>query len=148
MPAEFGQKRWNSAGTPNVLGDPDATFLNIRLRRYSAVSGFTSSSRALCRRHSRQRLPALMVMHLAHPQPLRRVPFEIELDHNRRFVPHYPSVVTRFNRHHLRRFELPRAPVRVSDVHLPPSQESDMRVKHASPPTIGCMCVDHRNPGG
>ena len=39
MPAEFGQKRWNSAGTPIILGDPDATFLNIRLRRYSAISG-------------------------------------------------------------------------------------------------------------
>jgi hypothetical protein len=40
MPAEYGQKRWNSAGTPVVLEDEDArVFLDIRLLRYSAISG-------------------------------------------------------------------------------------------------------------
>ena len=40
MPAEYGQKRWNSAGMPVVLEDDDASaFLNIRLLRYSAISG-------------------------------------------------------------------------------------------------------------
>lgn len=40
MPVEYGQKRWNSAGIPIVVGEPDATFLNIRMRRHSAISGF------------------------------------------------------------------------------------------------------------
>lgn len=39
MPAEYGQKRWNSAGTPVVLEDRDTQFLNIRLLRYSAING-------------------------------------------------------------------------------------------------------------
>ena len=40
MPAEYGQKRWNSAGMPVILEDDDATvFLDIRLLRYSAISG-------------------------------------------------------------------------------------------------------------
>jgi len=40
MSAEYGQKRWNSAGTPFMLVNDDAgVFLNIRLFRYSAISG-------------------------------------------------------------------------------------------------------------
>jgi hypothetical protein len=39
MPAEYGQKRWNSAGVPVVLEDAAPVFLNIRLFRYSAISG-------------------------------------------------------------------------------------------------------------
>jgi hypothetical protein len=40
MPAEYGQKRWNSAGLPVVLEDEDArVYLDIRLLRYSAISG-------------------------------------------------------------------------------------------------------------
>jgi len=40
MPVEYGQKRWNSAGLPVVIDEADATFLNVRMRRYSAISGF------------------------------------------------------------------------------------------------------------
>ena len=39
MPAEYGQKRWNSAGTPVALEGDGSLFLNIRLLRYSAISG-------------------------------------------------------------------------------------------------------------
>jgi protocatechuate 3,4-dioxygenase beta subunit len=39
MAAEYGQKRWNSAGLPVILEDDTAAFLNIRLLRYSAISG-------------------------------------------------------------------------------------------------------------
>lgn len=39
MPAEYGRKRWNSAGVPVVLEDAAPVFLNIRLFRYSAISG-------------------------------------------------------------------------------------------------------------
>ena len=39
MPAEYGRKRWNSAGVPVVLEDAAPVFLNIRLFRYCAISG-------------------------------------------------------------------------------------------------------------
>jgi hypothetical protein len=39
IPAEYGQKRWNSAGQPVVLEDSTTAFLPIRLPRFSAVSG-------------------------------------------------------------------------------------------------------------
>jgi hypothetical protein len=39
MTVEYGQKRWNSAGVPIVIDEANATFLNIRLPRYSAISG-------------------------------------------------------------------------------------------------------------
>jgi hypothetical protein len=37
--AKYGQKFWNAAGTPVLLGADDAPFLEIRLRRLGAVSG-------------------------------------------------------------------------------------------------------------
>ncbi|HTX34956.1 MAG TPA: carboxypeptidase-like regulatory domain-containing protein [Bryobacteraceae bacterium] len=39
MPTEYGQKRWNSAGTPVVLAEDDAVTLSIRMLRYSAIRG-------------------------------------------------------------------------------------------------------------
>lgn len=39
MPAEYGQKRWNSAGVPVSLKEEDRIFLSIRLFRYSAING-------------------------------------------------------------------------------------------------------------
>ena len=39
MPVEYGQKRWNSAGTPLVLDDSAPAFLAIRLPRWAAISG-------------------------------------------------------------------------------------------------------------
>ncbi|HXB68210.1 MAG TPA: carboxypeptidase-like regulatory domain-containing protein, partial [Candidatus Acidoferrales bacterium] len=39
LPVEYGQKRWNSAGTPVVLDGAASTFLNIRLPRYGAIAG-------------------------------------------------------------------------------------------------------------
>lgn len=39
LPVEYGQKRWNSAGTPVVLDEAASTFLNIRLARYGAITG-------------------------------------------------------------------------------------------------------------
>lgn len=39
MPMEYGQKRWNSAGTPVVLRDEETAFLSVRLLRYSAIKG-------------------------------------------------------------------------------------------------------------
>jgi protocatechuate 3,4-dioxygenase beta subunit len=37
--AEYGQKRWNSAGYPVVVKDGETAFLNLRLPRFSAISG-------------------------------------------------------------------------------------------------------------
>jgi hypothetical protein len=39
MALEYGQKRWNSSGTPLVLEESAALFLSIRLLRYSAIQG-------------------------------------------------------------------------------------------------------------
>jgi hypothetical protein len=39
MPSEYGQKCWNSAGMPVILEEGRSVFLNIRLLRYSAISG-------------------------------------------------------------------------------------------------------------
>ena len=39
LAAEFGQKRWNSAGRPVVLRDGETAFLNVRLPRFSAIAG-------------------------------------------------------------------------------------------------------------
>jgi hypothetical protein len=39
IPIEYGQKRWNSCGTPVVLEEDSAPFLNLRLLRYSAIQG-------------------------------------------------------------------------------------------------------------
>jgi hypothetical protein len=39
MPAQYGQKRWNSAGVPIVVRDGETAFANLRLPRYSAVTG-------------------------------------------------------------------------------------------------------------
>jgi hypothetical protein len=41
MPAEHGQKRWNSAGTPLIVKHDDSPFLSIRLPRYGAITGAT-----------------------------------------------------------------------------------------------------------
>jgi hypothetical protein len=37
--AEYGQKRWNSAGMPVVVRDGETAFLNLRLPRFSAITG-------------------------------------------------------------------------------------------------------------
>jgi hypothetical protein len=37
--AQFGQKRWNSSGTPLVLAETDAPFLTIRLPRFGSITG-------------------------------------------------------------------------------------------------------------
>jgi hypothetical protein len=39
-PTQYGQKQWKSAGTPVVLEENAATFLNIRLQRFGSISGF------------------------------------------------------------------------------------------------------------
>src|SRR5205823_1531317 len=39
LPAEYGQKRWNSAGEPILLEEGATAFLTLRLLRFSAVSG-------------------------------------------------------------------------------------------------------------
>jgi hypothetical protein len=38
-PTHYGQKEWRSAGVPIVLSDTDDTFLNIRMKRFGAISG-------------------------------------------------------------------------------------------------------------
>jgi protocatechuate 3,4-dioxygenase beta subunit len=39
MPAQYGQKRWNSAGMPMMLDEVPALFLRIQLHRFSAING-------------------------------------------------------------------------------------------------------------
>jgi hypothetical protein len=39
LPVEYGQKRWNSAGTPVTLDEAASAFLNVRLPRYGAITG-------------------------------------------------------------------------------------------------------------
>jgi Carboxypeptidase regulatory-like domain len=39
MAAEYGQKRWNSAGTPVSVREGETAFLNVRLPRFSAIAG-------------------------------------------------------------------------------------------------------------
>jgi len=39
MSSEYGQKRWNSAGTPVVVEESETAFVNMRLLRYSAITG-------------------------------------------------------------------------------------------------------------
>jgi hypothetical protein len=39
MPAEHGQKRWNSAGIPVLVRDGETAFVHIRLPRFSAIAG-------------------------------------------------------------------------------------------------------------
>jgi hypothetical protein len=42
LPAEYGQKRWNSAGTPVILQESDVVVLSLRMLRYSAIRGTVS----------------------------------------------------------------------------------------------------------
>jgi hypothetical protein len=39
VPAYYGQKRWNSAGTPIVIEEEKATAVSIRMHRYGAITG-------------------------------------------------------------------------------------------------------------
>jgi hypothetical protein len=39
LPAEYGQKRWNAAGTPIGLTADDSAVVSIRLHRYGAITG-------------------------------------------------------------------------------------------------------------
>ena len=39
LPVEYGQKRWNSAGMPVVVREAETAFLNLRLPRFSAITG-------------------------------------------------------------------------------------------------------------
>jgi hypothetical protein len=39
LPTEYGQKRWNAAGTPIALTADGAVFVTIRLPRYGAITG-------------------------------------------------------------------------------------------------------------
>jgi Carboxypeptidase regulatory-like domain len=39
MPIEHGQKRWNSAGQPLVIQEASASYITLRLPRYSAING-------------------------------------------------------------------------------------------------------------
>lgn len=39
MPAQYGQKRWNSVGIPVVVREGETAFANLRLPRFSAVAG-------------------------------------------------------------------------------------------------------------
>jgi Carboxypeptidase regulatory-like domain len=39
LTAYYGQKRWNSAGTPLAVTDADAPFLTIKMLRYAAIAG-------------------------------------------------------------------------------------------------------------
>src|SRR5579872_2615981 len=39
LTALYGQKRWNSAGTPLVVGENETPFLTIRMLRFGAISG-------------------------------------------------------------------------------------------------------------
>jgi hypothetical protein len=39
MSVEYGQKRWNSAGTPIVVGQDTSLVLNLQLPRYGAITG-------------------------------------------------------------------------------------------------------------
>src|ERR1051326_3765413 len=38
-PVQYGQKNWRAAATPVVLAEDQATFLNIRMPRYGAITG-------------------------------------------------------------------------------------------------------------
>jgi carboxypeptidase family protein len=38
-PVHYGQKNWRAAGTPIVLAEDQATFLNVRMPRYGAITG-------------------------------------------------------------------------------------------------------------
>src|SRR5579862_4467060 len=39
LPMEFGQRQWNSAGTPVIVDKDAAASLNIRLSRFGAITG-------------------------------------------------------------------------------------------------------------
>ena len=39
LPMEYGQRQWNSAGTPVILSKDSDSFLNIRLSRYGSITG-------------------------------------------------------------------------------------------------------------
>jgi hypothetical protein len=63
-----------------------------------------------------------------HTQPFYRVALEVELDYYGRFVAHYPSVMARFYRNHLRSREFERATVGILNMYLPARKESDVPV--------------------
>src|SRR5437016_3813077 len=69
-----------------------------------------------------------MLVSFRHPQAAGGVPFKIKFDHHRGLVTHNPPVVTRLDGDDLWRGELQSAAVRVLNVDLAGSQESDMRV--------------------
>jgi len=39
MPAQYGQKNWRAAGQPVIVDKEQAVFLNVRLNRFSSISG-------------------------------------------------------------------------------------------------------------
>ncbi|MBZ5583994.1 MAG: carboxypeptidase-like regulatory domain-containing protein [Acidobacteriia bacterium] len=39
LPAEYGQRQWNSAGLPVALEESASEFLTVRMRRYGAIAG-------------------------------------------------------------------------------------------------------------
>ncbi|MEO8369279.1 MAG: carboxypeptidase-like regulatory domain-containing protein [Candidatus Solibacter sp.] len=39
MPAQYGQKNWRAAGQPIIVDKEQAVFLNVRLNRFSSISG-------------------------------------------------------------------------------------------------------------
>lgn len=53
---------------------------------------------------------------------------EIKLDHHGGFAAHNPSIMTRLDRHRLRRGEFHYATILVLDMNLPMGQKSDVRV--------------------
>ncbi len=69
-----------------------------------------------------------VTVHLGHAKTTDRILLEIHLDQNGGFVAHYPCVMARRDRNHLRRRELLRAAIGVLKMNPAACQESDMRV--------------------
>lgn len=77
---------------------------------------------------ARRDTPLIVAMRLRDSKTLSRVFFEIEFDHHGGLVTHHPAVVTRLDRHGLRRGEFDNAPVLVLNVDLSVRQKSNVRV--------------------
>lgn len=70
----------------------------------------------------------MVAVNLRHSKPANGVTLEIEFDQHGGLVANHPPVVTRFDRHRLGSRELDRAAIRILNVDLAASEESDVCV--------------------
>src|SRR3954467_9616658 len=78
-------------------------------------------------RHAGQKTISMRVL-ARNAELLRRLAFEVELDHDCGLISHHPTVMPRFDCNRLRRSEFQRAAVGVANVDLPLSEKSNVRV--------------------